>query len=108
MASAELKVGTAVEKYEIMGVDTRFTVPPETKIYAGAKVSGVENDNVYIVFFKGGVEASRVELKVPRTPYRTHAYKTMHKGDSGDWTARVLGPGGAVLASTDFRVDVPG
>lgn len=106
--TAEVKVGTSIEKYEVQGVSDAFTVPANTKLYAGTKVTGVENDKVTVVFLKDGAEASKVELKVPRSPYRTHAYKTIRAGDSGSWTVKVLGPEGTELGSTDFKVEVSG
>jgi hypothetical protein len=107
-ASADVKVGTAIEKYEVQGASDTFTVPAGTKLYAGTKVSGVENDKVTVVFLKDGAEASKVELKVPRSPYRTHAYKTIRTGDSGNWTVKVLGPDGSEIGSTSFKVEVSG
>lgn len=105
---ADVKVGTTIEKYEVQGASDSFKVAPDTKLYAGAKVTGVENDKVTVVFLKDGAEASRTELKVPRSPYRTHAYKTIRTGDSGNWTVKVLGPDGAELGSADFKVEVSG
>ncbi|WP_224360498.1 DUF2914 domain-containing protein [Hyalangium versicolor] len=106
--SADVKVGTAIEKYEVTGASDTFKVAPETKLYAGTKITGIENDKVTVVFEKDGKEASRVELKVPRTPYRTHAYKTIRAGDSGTWTVKVLGPDGAEIGSSKFQVEVSG
>lgn len=103
---AEVKVGTSIEKYEVQGTSDSFKVAPDTKLYAGTKVSGVENDKITVVFLKNGAEASKVELKVPRSPYRTHAFKTIRAGDSGSWTVKVLGPDGAEIGSTDFKVEV--
>ncbi len=105
---ADVKVGTAIEKYEVQGASDTFTVPANTKLYAGTKVSGIENDKVTVVFLKDGAEASKVELKVPRSPYRTHAFKTIRAGDSGNWTVKVLGPDGTELGSTNFKVEVSG
>jgi nitrogen fixation protein FixH len=105
-ASAEVKVGTAVEKYEVTGASDSFKVAPDTRIYAGTKVKGMEAQKVTVVFLREGTEASKVELNVPRSPYRTHAYKTMRAGDSGAWTVKVLGPDGAELASKSFQVEV--
>lgn len=105
---ADLKVGTAIEKYEVTGASDSFKVAPETKLYAGAKVSGMENQKITVVWEKDGKEASRVELNVPRTPYRTHAYKTIRAGDSGAWTVKVLAPDGAEIGSSKFQVEVSG
>jgi hypothetical protein len=106
--TADVKVGTAIEKYEVQGTSDTFTVPANTKLYAGTKVSGIENDKVTVVFLKDGAESSKVELKVPRSPYRTHAFKTIRAGDSGNWTVKVLGPDGTELGSTNFKVEVSG
>jgi Protein of unknown function (DUF2914) len=105
---ADVKVGTSIEKYEVQGSSETFTVAPNTKLYAGTKVTGVENEKVTVVFLKDGAEASKVELQVPRSPYRTHAYKTMRAGDSGNWTVKVLGQDGTELGSTHFKVEVSG
>ncbi|HVG58875.1 MAG TPA: DUF2914 domain-containing protein [Hyalangium sp.] len=105
---ADVKVGTSIEKYEVQGASDTFTVPANTKLYAGTKVSGVENEKVTVVFLKEGTEASKVELQVPRSPYRTHAYKTMRAGDSGNWTVKVLGPDGTELGAATFKVEVSG
>jgi hypothetical protein len=105
---ADVKVGTAIEKYEVTGASDSFKVAPDTRIYAGTKVSGLENQKISVVFLKDGKEASKVELNVPRNPYRTHAYKTMRAGDSGAWTVKVLGPDGAELGSSNFQVEVSG
>ena len=103
---ADVKVGTAIEKYEVQGSSDTFKVAPETKLYAGAKITGLEDSTITVVFLKNGAEASKKELKVPRSPYRTHAYKTIRTGDSGNWTVKVLGPDGAEIGSTDFKVEV--
>ena len=40
--TAELKVGTGIEKYEITGASDTFTVPPGTRIYASTRVTGIQ------------------------------------------------------------------
>lgn len=104
--SADVKVGTGVEKYEITGTSDSFTVAPNTRIYAGTKVTGVDNGTVSVVWSKDGKEVSKTELKVPRSPYRTHAYRTFRAGDSGAWTAKIIGADGTELGSSSFQVTV--
>jgi hypothetical protein len=104
--SADVKVGTGIEKYEITGASDSFTVAPNTRIYAATKITGVEPGTVTVVWSKDGKEVSKTELKVPRASYRTHAYRTFRAGDSGAWTAKVVGADGAELASTSFQVTV--
>ncbi len=102
---AELKTGTAVEKMEIAGEATGFKVAAGTRIYVWAKVMGAANTTVTFVFNKGD-KTSKQELKVPRSPYRTHAYRTFRKGDEGEWTVRLLGDQDAELGAATFMVEL--
>lgn len=106
--TAEVKVGTGIEKTQLVGATNTFKVAPDTRLYAGALVTGVENGAVTVVWFKDDKEVSRTELKVPRSPWRTHAYRTFRAGESGSWTAKVLDASGAELGSTPFTVEVSG
>ena len=102
--SAEVKTGLGVEKYELTGASSDFKVAPDTKIFMWAKVTGVTDGTVTAVFLKEGKEMSKQDLKVPHSPYRTHAYRTFRKGDDGAWTVKVVGADGAMLGSADFKV----
>ena len=102
-ASAEVKVGTAVEKMEIQGEATSFKVAAGTKIYVWAKVTGAADSTVTTVFSMGD-RTSKQELKVPRSPYRTNAYRTFRVGDGGSWTVKVLAADGAELGTAAFTV----
>ncbi|HEU4952653.1 MAG TPA: DUF2914 domain-containing protein [Holophagaceae bacterium] len=104
--TADVKTGLGVEHYELTGAATEFKVAPDTKIYAWAKVTGVTDGTVTVVFLKDGQEKARQELKVPHSPYRTHAYRTFRKGDGGAWTVKVIGADGTALGSADFKVEV--
>jgi hypothetical protein len=103
-ASAEVKVGTGVEKMEIQGESTSFKVAAGTKIYVWTKVAGAADSTVTVVFSKGE-RTSKQELKVPRSPYRTNAYRTFRKGDEGSWTVKVLAADGAELGTAAFTVE---
>ena len=105
---AELKIGTGIEKYEITGASDSFKVAPNTRLYASTRINGVENGTVNVVWSKDGKEVSKTELKVPRSPYRTHAYRTFRAGDSGSWSAKLVGPDGAELGTASFTVEVSG
>jgi len=104
--TADVKVGTGVEKYEVVGATDNFTVPANTRIYAAAKLTGAEVGTVNIVWSKDGKEVSKKELNVPRANYRTHAYRTFRAGDTGAWTAKVVGSDGTELGSVSFQVQV--
>lgn len=101
---AEVKTGLGIEKYELTGASTDFKIAPDTKIYAWARVMGVTDGTVTVVFVKDGKVVSKQDLKVPHSPYRTHAYRTFRKGDDGAWTVKVVGADGVALGSEDFKV----
>ncbi|HET8901801.1 MAG TPA: DUF2914 domain-containing protein [Holophagaceae bacterium] len=103
---AEVKTGLGIEKYEVTGESSDFKVAPDTRIHAWVRVTGITDGSVTVVFLKGGQEKSKQDLKVPHSPYRTHAYRTFRKGDDGAWTVKVVGADGAALGSADFKVAI--
>jgi hypothetical protein len=103
-APAGVSVGLAADKNEVVKPETAFTIDGDTKIYAGARVTGAAGDYT-LSFKKGDKVAYEKKIAVPSTPYRVWTWKTFRKGDAGDWTAVLTGPGGAV-GSTGFKVDV--
>jgi hypothetical protein len=105
-ASAEVKAGLGIEKYEITGEADHFKVAPDTKIYAWTKVSGLENSKITFAFTKGEKVVFQQELPVARNSHRTNAYRTFRQGDDGEWVVKVLDPGGAVLGSVTFKVEI--
>ena len=106
-ATAELKVGTALENRDLTGAAEEFKVAPDTKLYVWAKVSGVPADGkVTLGFWKGDKQAYKLERSVSGSPYRLNAYKTFRAGDSGDWTAKAVLADGTELASAKFKVEV--
>lgn len=101
---AEVKTGLGIEKYEVTGESSDFKIAPDTKIHAWIRVTGITDGSVTVVFLKDGQEKSKMDLKVPHSPYRTHAYRTFRKGDDGAWTVKVVGPDGMALGSAEFKV----
>jgi hypothetical protein len=100
---AEIKVGTGVEKMDLQGEATSFKVAVGTKIYVWTKVTGAADSTITVVFTKGDRSAKQ-ELKVPRSPYRTNAYRTFRQGDDGAWTVKVLAADGSELGAAEFTV----
>jgi hypothetical protein len=105
-ASAEVKIGLGVEKSELTGAAETFKVAAGTKIYAWTKVTGAAESKITIVFLKAEKEISKQELDVPRSPYRTNAYRTFRAGDGGAWTASVRSADGQELGKAAFKVEV--
>ena len=104
---AELKVGIGIENKDVVGEATEFSVVPDTRLYAWARVSGAGPDGkVTLAFYRGENEAYRRELPVAGSPWRLHVYRTFRAGDGGEWTAKVLGEAGQELAAVPFKVTV--
>lgn len=104
--SAEVKVGTGVEKMALQGEATEFKVAAGTKVYVWTSVKGAADSTITVSFEKDGKVVSKQELKVARSPYRTWAYRTFRGGDAGKWTAKVTGADGKVLGEAAFSVEV--
>lgn len=104
--AAEIKVGLGIEKMTITGEATTFKVAAGTKIYVWTKVSGCADSKITIAFHKGEKESSKQELNVPRSPYRTNAYRTFRAGDEGEWTAKILDADGKEIGTASFQVEL--
>lgn len=107
-ATADVKVGTGVDKFELAGAADSFEVAPGTRLYLWTRVAGLaagaDTPTVTLAFVKGGKTAFQIKLPVKHDPYRTFAYRTFRAGDSGDWTAKVLDADGKELGTADFKV----
>ncbi len=104
--AAELKVGLGIEKMEVTDASDAFKIAPDTKLYAWARVSGLEGATVTLSFQKDGKAVFQKDLEVPRSPYRTNAYRTFRAGDNGSWTVKALDKEGKELGSAAFTVEV--
>lgn len=105
--TAEMKVGTGIESKDVVGDASEFSVAPDTRLYAFARVTGAGPEGkVTLAFFRGSQEAYRRELTVSGSPWRLHVYRTFRRGDGGDWTAKALSADGAELASVPFKVTI--
>jgi len=104
--AAELKVGLGIDKMEIADASDTFKVAPDTKLYAWTKVTGLEGATVTLSFQKGGKAVFQKDLEVPRSPYRTHAFRTFRAGDGGSWTVKALDKDGKELGTAAFTVEV--
>ncbi len=104
-ASAEVKVGTGIAKMELQGEAPSFKVAAGTKIFAWTKVTGAADSTITAIFSKGD-RSSKQELKVPRSPYRTNAYRTFRAGDEGSWTVKILAADGTELGTASFTVEI--
>lgn len=104
--SAEVKVGTGVEKMALQGEAAAFKVAANTKLFVWTSVKGAADSAITVSFEKDGKQAFKQELKVARSPYRTWAYRTFRAGDAGQWTAKVLDAEGKALGEAAFTVEI--
>ena len=105
--SAEVKVGTGIEDKAVTGEAATLEVAPDTNVYLWTKVSGLPVEaKVKLVFTHGEKTAWERERTAAGSPYRLWVYRTFRAGDSGEWTAKVLGPDGAELGSLKFQVEI--
>ena len=104
--SAEVKVGTGVEKMALQGEAATFKVAAGTKLFVWTSVKGAADSTITVSFEKDGKTASKQELKVARSPYRTWAFRTFRAGDAGKWTAKVTAADGKALGEAAFTVEV--
>src|ERR1017187_8382526 len=73
-APAAVSVGLAADKNEIVNPETSFTLDGDTKVYAGAKLTGAAGDYT-LSFKKGDTIAYSKKFSVPSTPYRFWTWK---------------------------------
>lgn len=105
--SAEVKVGTGIENRDVTGEAAVLEVAPDTNVYLWTKVSGLPADaQLKLVFARGEKTAWERERTAAGSPYRLWVYRTFRAGDSGEWTAKVLGPDGAELGALKFQVEI--
>lgn len=105
--SAAVKVGTGVENRDVTGEADTLAIAADTNVYLWAKVSGLPADaTVKLVFARGDAAAWQRERTASGSPYRLWVYRTFRAADSGEWTAKVLGPDGAELGSAKFKVEI--
>lgn len=105
-ASAEVKVGRGVEAMEVKEPSDNFTVPANTRIFVWTKVAGCAETRITIQFIHGDRLVAQQELPIPRSPFRTYAYRTFRVGDGGAWTAKVMAQDGTELGSAAFKVQI--
>ena len=98
-ASAEVKVGTGVEKFEITGESATFSAG--TTVWVWSKLHNAEG-NVKHVWKKDGKEMWTATLAVGGKTWATQSRRTIPK--AGEWEVEVQTDSGASLGSVKFTV----
>jgi Protein of unknown function (DUF2914) len=98
-ASAEVKVGTGVEKHEIAGEATSF--PAGTTVWVWSRIINGEG-NVKHVWKLDGKEVWTATLPVGSKRWSTQSRRTIPK--AGSWSVDVTTESGASLGTVSFTV----
>ena len=98
-ASAEIKAGTGVEKFEITGESATF--PAGTTVWVWTRIKNAEG-NVKHVWKRDGKEAWTATLAVGGKNWATQSRRTIPK--AGEWAVEVQTEAGASLGSVKFTV----
>jgi len=98
-ASAEVKVGTGVEKFEITGESATF--PAGTTVWVWSRVKNGEG-NIKHVWKRDGKEAWTATLAIGGKNWATQSRRTIPK--AGEWEVDVQTEAGVSLGSVKFSV----
>ena len=98
-ASAEVKVGTGVEKHEIVGEATSF--PAGTTVWVWSKITNGEG-NIKHVWKRDGKEVWTATLPVGSKAWATSSRRTIPA--AGSWQVDVTSEAGVNLGSVSFTI----
>ncbi len=98
-ASAEIKVGTGVEKFEVVGEGTTF--PAGTTVWAWTRISNGEG-KVKHIWKLDGKEVWTATLDVGSKRWATQSRRAISK--PGAWEVEVQTDGGASLGKVAFTI----
>jgi hypothetical protein len=98
-ASAEVKVGTGVEKHAIVGEAASF--PAGTTVWAWSQITGGEG-NIKHVWKRDGKEVWTATLPVGSRKWTTSSRRTIPS--AGSWQVDVTTEAGAQLGTVSFTI----
>jgi len=108
-ATASLEVAVAaicrdVVDREPVDVGTSFEASVG-KLYCFTKIVGAQNPiGITHVWYFGDTERAKITLSVRSSSWRTYSSKKIQSHEVGDWHVDVVGPGGEVLRTLDFKI----
>jgi len=75
------------------------------KLYCFTKIVGAQEPiEIAHVWYYGDVERARINLSVEAASWRTWSSKVIQTHEIGDWHVDVLGPGGELLKTLQFKI----
>lgn len=102
----DIKLATAVEKHEAVGVDTSFAADIGT-IYCYTIIKGAtDSTQINHNWYYDGEEKARVPLTIaPSSRWRTWSSKSILPSWAGDWRVEVEDSNGNVIAEQSFTIN---
>lgn len=98
-ATAEIKAGTGIEKFEVVGEGTKF--PAGTTVWVWSRITNGDG-NVKHVWRQDGKDVWTAVLPVGSKRWATGSRRTIAK--PGNWEVEVLAESGASLGKVAFTI----
>ncbi|TYP95049.1 Protein of unknown function (DUF2914) [Fodinibius salinus] len=101
----DIKLATAVEKHEAIGIDTTFTADVGT-IYCYTIIKdATDSTQINHAWYYDGEEKARIPLTIaPSSRWRTWSSKSILPTWTGDWRVEVEDSKGNVIAEQSFTI----
>ena len=104
LIAEEIKICTAIEDREPVGVDTIFADTLE-KLYCFTKIVGAtDTTSIYHVWYFGDEEKAKVNLPIKSSSWRTWSSKIIAKDWMGKWHVEITTEEGDLLGKKEFEI----
>ena len=105
--SAEIKLGTGIEKMNILGEAAAF--PANGKdVFCWTRIKGAKTPTkVTHIWSFEGKESAKVELEVKSFSWRTWSSRTILPEWNGKWKVAIVDAAGKTIGSAEFTAEKP-
>lgn len=104
LITEEIKICTAIEDRQPVGVDTIFADTLE-KLYCFTKIVGAtDTTSIYHVWYFGDQEKAKVNLPIKSKSWRTWSSKIIAKDWLGKWHVEITTVEGDLLGKKEFEI----
>jgi hypothetical protein len=75
------------------------------KLFCFTKITGTQSPTqIYHAWYFRDTQRAKVMLSVKSSSWRTYSSKRIQQHEIGDWRVEVLGPGGEILKTLEFKI----
>ena len=104
LVAEEIKICTAIEDREPVGIDSIFADTLE-KLYCFTKIVGAtDTTSIYHVWYFGDEEKAEVNLPIKSGSWRTWSSKIIAKDWMGKWHVEIITEEGDLLGKKEFEI----